>query len=216
MGETNFSEMEKTSVIKKLTGQDTIGFEYKNKNPFDEFNYAKILIATNNLPVTTDKTIGFYRRWMIIDFPNRFNEKKDILATIPDNEFSSLTIKSLVLLKKLMEEKEFHKEGTIEEREKRYEEKSNPFDKFWKENIIENPNSDISKRQFKEKLDNWCKENRFRILSDITISKYMRNKEIETTRKTMEWIDTPKDKEKPRYFAWCGIELKGENFPKND
>ena len=78
MGETNFSELNKTSILKKLTGQDVIGFEYKNKNPFDGFNYAKILIATNNLPTTTDKTIGFYRRWFIIDFPNRFSEEKDI------------------------------------------------------------------------------------------------------------------------------------------
>ena len=208
MGETNFSEMDKTSVIKKLTGQDTIGFEYKNKNPFDEYNYAKILIATNNLPVTTDKTIGFYRRWMIIDFPNRFNEKKDILADIPNKEFSSLTLKSLVLIKKLMQEKQFDKEGTIEEREKRYEEKSNPFDKFWQENIIEDPNMDISKKQFKEKLDNWCKENRFRILSEVTISKHMKDKSIETIKKGMEWVDVPFGKEKPRYRAWVGIQLK--------
>jgi len=36
MGETNFNEMSKTSIIKKLTGGDLIGFEYKNKNPFNE------------------------------------------------------------------------------------------------------------------------------------------------------------------------------------
>ena len=31
MGETNFNEMSKTSMIKKLSGGDLIGFEYKNK-----------------------------------------------------------------------------------------------------------------------------------------------------------------------------------------
>ena len=62
MGETNFNEMNKTSTLKKLSGGDLIGFEYKNKDPFEEINYAKIIIATNNLPTTTDKTIGFYRR----------------------------------------------------------------------------------------------------------------------------------------------------------
>jgi len=41
MGETNFSEMNKTSVLKKLSGGDLIGFEYKNKDPFEEINYAK-------------------------------------------------------------------------------------------------------------------------------------------------------------------------------
>jgi len=78
MGETNFNEMSKTSILKKLSGGDLIGFEYKRKDPFEENNYAKIMIATNNLPATTDKTIGFYRRWTLIDFPNQFSEKKDI------------------------------------------------------------------------------------------------------------------------------------------
>ena len=211
MGETNFAEMSKTSVIKKLTGQDTIGYEYKNKNPFDDINYAKILIATNNLPTTTDKTIGFYRRWLIIDFPNRFSEQKDILADIPEEEYEILTLKSLRILKDLMEEKTFHNEGTIEDREKKYEEKSNPFDKFWNESIVEDLNSFISKKKFKEKLDSWCKENRFRLLSDVTISKHMKDKEIETIRKTMDWIDSGYGKDKPRYWAWADIKLKGEN-----
>ena len=82
MGETNFNEMNKTSLSKKLSGGDLIGFEYKNKTPFEDKNYAKIIIATNNLPTTTDKTLGFYRRWYIIDFPNIFSERKDILLEI--------------------------------------------------------------------------------------------------------------------------------------
>ena len=211
MGETNFSEMSKTSVIKKLTGQDTIGYEYKNKNPFDDVNYAKILIATNNLPTTTDKTIGFYRRWLIIDFPNRFSEQKDILKDIPDEEYEILTIKSLRILKDLMDKKQFHKEGTIEDREKKYEDKSNPFDKFWGENIIEDSNSFVSKKKLKERLDSWCKENRFRLLSELTISKHMKDKGIETTKKTMDWIDGGYGKEKPRYNVWNEIKLKGED-----
>ena len=34
MGETNFSEMNKTSILKKISGNDLIGFEYKNKKTF--------------------------------------------------------------------------------------------------------------------------------------------------------------------------------------
>jgi len=208
MGETNFSEMNKTSIIKKLTGKDTIGFEYKNKNPFEDVNYAKIIIATNNLPTTSDKTIGFYRRWMIIDFPNMFNEKKDILEDIPEKEFQNLATNCVINLNNLLTTRKFHKEGTIEERMKKYEEKSNPFDKFWNDNIEEDPNENISKKQFNEKLNSWCKENRFREMSDMTISKYMKEKGVETTRLTMFWIDT--SGEKPRYWAWTGIKLKGK------
>jgi len=130
MGETNFSEINKTSIIKKLTGQDIIGFEYKNKDPFEEINYAKILIATNNLPTTTDKTIGFYRRWMIIDFPNQFNEKKDILKDIPEEEYNALALKCSLILKDLLETRTFTNEGSVEDRMKRYEDHSNPLEKI--------------------------------------------------------------------------------------
>lgn len=205
MGETNFSELNQTSVIKKLTGQDSIGFEYKNKNPFEDKNYAKIIIATNNLPSTTDKTEGFYRRWLIIDFNNKFEETKEILNDIPLEEYKSLAGKSLMLLNKLLKERKFSNEGSVEERMKRYEEKSNPFEKFWKENIIEDPNEKISLKQFKERIDEWSKENKFRKMSDSTINQYMKEKGIEKYKRTMEWVDVPFNQEKPRYWVWEGI-----------
>jgi hypothetical protein len=130
MGETNFSEMNKTSVLKKLSGGDLIGFEYKNKDPFEEVNYAKIIIATNNLPATNDKTVGFYRRWMIIDFPNQFSEKKDILAEIPEEEYSALAVKCSMILKDLLDSRTFTNEGSIDERMKKYEDHSNPLENF--------------------------------------------------------------------------------------
>jgi len=205
MGETNFTEISRTSIIKKLTGQDSIGFEFKNKTPFEDKNYAKIIIATNNLPSTTDKTEGFYRRWMIIDFNNKFGEEKDILIDIPQEEYECLASKSVLILNKLLGRRTFTKEGSIEERMKRYEEKSNPFDKFWKENIIEDSNEKISLKQFKEKLDEWCQENKFRRMSDSTINQHMKEKGIEKYKRTMEWVDVPYNQEKPRYWVWEGI-----------
>jgi len=43
----------------------------------------------------------FYRRWTIIDFPNQFTEKKDILKDIPEIEFNNLATKCVVILKNL-------------------------------------------------------------------------------------------------------------------
>ncbi len=201
--------MNKTSVLKKLTGQDVIGFEYKNKKPFEDINYAKIIIATNNLPATTDKTIGFYRRWLLIDFPNQFTEEKDILDSIPDSEYGNLATRCIVTLHNLMDKKGFHNEGNIEERMQRYEDKSNPFDKFWVENIIEDPDGFISKKRFNNKLSEWCKVNRFRSMTDVAIGRHMKIKSVETVRKTMDWADVPIGQDKPRYWAWEGIKLRG-------
>lgn len=206
MGETNFNEIKKTSILKKLTGGDLIGYEYKNKDPFHDYNYAKILISTNNIPPTQDKTIGFIRRWTIIDFPNTFDERFDVLDQIPNEEYRNLAKKSIKILKNLLSKREFHNEGNIEERGIKYEEKSNPFEKFWKEMIIEDVDSHIFKFEFRKELDLWCKENRFRIISDRMVANYMKDKNIETQKVSTEWHTNEYDNK--RYNAWSGIKWR--------
>ena len=202
MGETNFNEMSKTSTLKKLSGGDLIGFEYKRKNPFEDINYAKILIATNNLPTTTDKTIGFYRRWMIIDFPNQFSEKKDILEDIPDEEYNALAVKCSMILKDLIDKREFTNEGTIEERTKNYEDKSNPLGKFMREFTEEDFDGVIWKNDFSKKLNEWCRQNRFREISDVSIGSKMKQLNIDQKLKYLPWDINKKGR------GWVGIKWK--------
>ena len=201
MGETNFNEMSKTSMLKKLSGGDLIGFEYKGKDCFEDVNYAKLIIATNNLPATTDKTIGFYRRWMIIDFPNQFSEAKDILAEIPEEEYRALALKCCIILKELLEKRAFDNEGSIEDRMKKYEDHSNPLEKFIKENVEEDVRGHVWKFEFEEKLNAWCRDNRLRELSDVAIGKKM--KEAGVTQQLLVNHETGK-----QWRAWVGIKLK--------
>ena len=201
MGETNFNEINKTSILKKLSGGDLIGFEYKNKNPFQDNNYAKIMIATNNLPTTTDKTIGFYRRWLIIDFPNQFSEKKEILDDIPEEEYECLTIKCLNILKDLLVNKQFHNEGEVEDRMRRYEEKSDFFQSFIDEFVETDSEEFITKRDFYVKFTSWCRERNNRVLAENTVGKKMKEKGIEGIRKSVEFFDG-------LIMIWEGIKWK--------
>jgi len=214
MGETNFSEMNKTSILKKLSGGDLIGFEYKRKDPFEEMNYAKIIIATNNLPTTTDKTVGFYRRWMIIDFPNQFSEKKDILKDIPEEEYQILAVKCLGILHDLLKNKEFTKEGSIEDRMKKYEDHSDPLEKFLKEYTEEDPNEHILKWEFDKMLNGWLNDNRFRSLSDVTIGKKMKEKGYEQGKVPSSWYEDDREIKK-QIRAWLGIKLKRQGIQEN-
>jgi len=200
MGETNFSEMNKTSILKKISGNDLIGFEYKNKKPFGEKNYAKILIATNNLPATTDKTDGFYRRWISIDFPNRFTEKIDILSTIPEIEYNNLSLQLVGILIDLLKNRSFTNEGTIEQRKKDFEDRSNPLEKFMKEYVTESFEGYIWKWEFEKKLNEWCKENRFREISSVAIGKKM--KDLQISQKLMS---AGMFGESKQWRAWIGI-----------
>ncbi len=205
MGETNFNEMTKTSILKKLTGGDLIGFEYKNKNPFDEKNYAKIIIATNNLPTTTDKTIGFYRRWMIIDFPNQFSEAKDILSEIPEEEYECLALKCCAILRDLIKTRKFTNEGSIEERIEKYESKSNFLEKFIREHTEEGFEDFITCADLYKKFNGWCKENRHREMSETSVGVTMKKLGYEQTRKNFGWMN---DGRGGQARVWTGIRWK--------
>jgi P4 family phage/plasmid primase-like protien len=205
MGETNFEELSKTSTLKKLSGGDLMGFEYKGKTPFEDINYAKIIISTNNLPTTTDKTIGFYRRWMIIDFPNTFSEKKDILKEIPEEEFESLALKSVIILRDLLQKREFHNEGTIEERMEKYEARSNFLEKFINTYLESDVDGFVTKSEFYRKFIDWCKDNRHRQMTETSLGMSMKKLNFEGSTKHFNWMN---DGQGGNARVWVGLKWK--------
>lgn len=177
MGETNFSEIKNTGVLKGLTGEDPLSFEFKGKNPFDAVNYAKIIIATNSLPPTADKTRGFYRRPLIIDFPNIYDEKTDIMSLVPDHEFENLSRKiAYKILPFLLKQRAFTREGTVEEREQRYEDVSDPLQRFIREHIESDPDGFVFRYEFRERFIAWMKQNGYRTWSEYEIGTTMNTK----------------------------------------
>jgi putative DNA primase/helicase len=171
MGETNFATLSRTDTLKRLCGKDLIGFEFKNKDPFQDYNYAKILIATNSLPITNDRTKGFYRRWLCIDFPNQFSEKTDVLATVPEEEYRNLARKSMRILKELLERREFTNEGSIEERKKIYESLSNPILNFIEKNYEKDVNGEVLFSDFEESFILYLKEKGLREMNTTEIGR---------------------------------------------
>jgi len=77
-GEISYTSLKNTDLIKQLTGGDLIRAEKKWGQPFQFENYAKLIISTNELPKTTDKTVAFYRRLYLIEFSkqNNWNGKR--------------------------------------------------------------------------------------------------------------------------------------------
>jgi len=211
MGETNFTELSKTSLLKRLAGGDTIGYEFKNKDPFDDYNYAKIIIATNSLPITTDKTRGFYRRWLIVDFPNEFNEKKDVLAEIPSEEYNNLSKKCIEILKELMVRREFSNEGTISERQKRYEERSNPVAQFIKEKCVRNLNEKAPLFQFYDEFMVFSNQRGHRLMTKREVSRTLRNEGFEVEK---QHVSIKGEDGIGKYTKWMfilGLRLKDPN-----
>jgi len=69
-----------TPMLKKITGEDFIDAEVKNKQrPIKFINFAKLFILGNRYPKVNDNTIAFWDRILLIRFPNSFIGTKQIV-----------------------------------------------------------------------------------------------------------------------------------------
>lgn len=178
LGETDYGRLSNTSMLKRLTGQDKISFEHKGKQPIDGENYAKIIIASNGLPATADKSDGFYRRPLIIEFPHNF-EESDVLSTIPENEYAALTGQLLTILCRLYKERKFTGEGTIEERAKAYEKHSNPLPEFIAERCEKGYDKCVRFGLLYLSFIDYCKLRKFRLVPRKEFGVWLADENIE-------------------------------------
>jgi len=209
VGETNFNTLKNTEMLKRLTGQDPIPAQFKHKGLFDFQNFAKIIIATNSLPQSLDKTGGFYSRWQIIDFPNVFSEKEDVLAEIPEQEYENLARKSILILRKLLENRKFTNEGTLEQRMQRYDDKANPLQKFIRENYEYDSQAYVIGFEFFNDFSYFLKKNGYRELSRIMVTQMLKEEGIESVKERVDF----KGEEK-QWNVYYGLKLKDKPEPE--
>ena len=132
-------ELKRTGTFKSLTGHDRIMAEKKFRDPFYYTNYAKLTFLCNTLPTTPDKTLAFFRRWLLFVFPNKF-EGPDCDPQILDKlttpeELSGLLNWALEGLRRLQENGRFTKSMSADELQELYESMSDPITAFIAEHI---------------------------------------------------------------------------------
>lgn len=124
----------RTGTFKTTSGGDRVQGEKKFKAPFWFYNYAKQVYSCNQIPSTPDDTDAYYRRWNIIEFPNKF-EGKNCNANIVDElispqELSGLLNRALEVLPGLLKRGAFSGDETTEQIREKYILKSNSAKAF--------------------------------------------------------------------------------------
>ena len=188
MGEVSYNDLKNTNQIKKISGEDKLRYCFKGKTPFSDFSSTTCLINTNSLPTTLDKTVGFYRRWLIIDFPNQFEIKHGLIEAIPNEEFENLSNKLINILKEMYEKQKFENEGDYEERMVKYEERSNPVMRFIELNCEEDFESYVSIKKFVFNLNEFIKEKHLRVMSPKEIKQKLIEEGFEVRRGTKNYV----------------------------
>jgi P4 family phage/plasmid primase-like protien len=207
MSELDDSTINNTSLLKKLTGnKEPIRGEYKGKGNVVFINYAKILMSTNIIPDTTDKTDGYYRRWLVVDFPNKFDATNgNVLKDITPEDYQALAKKCIPILHKLLKKSTFTNFKSILERKQRYESKANPLKKFIDDMCVINPSIDIPVFEFYEIVSSWIKDKGYRPITKPKLSRLLKEMGIES-----EPRHNPEVNKTWRYYI--GIGLKEDNY----
>ncbi|MFZ3577467.1 DNA primase family protein [Virgibacillus sp. DJP39] len=159
--------LDETEIFKKMVSGDRMSGEFKGKDAFSFFPYAKHMYSANNLPSTIEADDAFFRRWMIVPFGANFKGKEDskIFNKIKKEEnLEGLFLIALEGLKRLEKQGHFSESKTMEKMLEIYKDDNRPIKRFIeekctifmdekeiKENYVE------ANDLFKEYKD-WCEE----------------------------------------------------------
>ena len=141
----------KDREVKKIISGDKIRVQRKFEHAFDLWPIAKHFICTNNLPITQDRTFGFFRRFFVIPFNLTFlfdNEESLIEEFISQgkpfelidpfienrlaNELDGIFLESVRGLKSLLDDKKFFIPKVVEEMNQTFRLRSSTVQKFAK------------------------------------------------------------------------------------
>jgi len=119
-----------TGKFKILTGGDRITTQKKFKNPFHFQNRALLVFSANATPEVTDQSYAFWRRWIVLPFPNTFEEDPGFFNHIVgERELSGLLNKVLETMRRI-ERLGITKTKTIEEEREEWQRRSNTIYAF--------------------------------------------------------------------------------------
>ena len=206
-----------TDLFKKLTGEDYVEGQKKFKDPIYFVNYAKLINATNELPIVKDQTYGFWRRWIVIEFPHQFEHDPTFFdRTFTNEEIEGIITVSLLAFARVMQQWKFDFEDTSVDIKEKWERASDSVYAFVKD-LIESgraeydpKNGDLCTpvKEFYQAYSEWCEENDRKPEAQQTVTRRLESRfRITKSQKRIKG---------ERVWCYVGIRLKGENGNSNE
>lgn len=160
--------LDKVSVIKALTGDDTILIEFKNKNPFSYKSFAKLIFSANELPSLKVNTHGDTRRFKIVPLDTKitkeFINQHDLKAV--EREIPSFAYECIKMFRKALERGYTSESERMAEVKGQWLERNNPVERFLKEECkLDNSNAGRSVSYVYEEYRIFCSNEGVKALS---------------------------------------------------
>ena len=232
-GDISSTTINESSIFKELTGQDIISAPRKFLTDIVFRNYAKLIYACNDLPLTKDDSFAFWSRWLLMDFPHTFLEQTELdekteedhkqlkkltggkykLADLEiiekigtPEELSGLLNVTLEALDRLLKNKKFTYSQSTEEVKEQWIRKSDSFQAFMMDNLQEEYANQITKQALKSAYFKYCKNHKLKPLSDNLIKATLTTK--------MNVTETRKSVEGEQEYYWVGVSIKPQIYQK--
>ena len=164
--------------IKELTGGDTITAKQKFKDPFCFKNHAKLIAACNEVPESPDTTDGFFRRAVIINFPNSFEGKANpnLLQEVATDQNLWFFFKScLNAFKSARDNNGWIVNESTEEKRDKYVVYSNSAIAFCGISLEYEPDSNLSSEVIYEQYAAYCKKKQVAAKNEVHFFKSLYN-----------------------------------------
>lgn len=163
--------LNKSNIFKSIVTGDSISAEFKGKDSFDFRPFAKLIFSANEIPSTQDITDGFFRRWILIPFPNKFTPDKadpnlSQKLTTPQ-ALSTLLNYAIQGLNRLETNHHFTEGETISAMLEQYKKESDTVKAYIDDNCIigwGDLGYSISTVDLFESYEKWCKENGYQFI----------------------------------------------------
>jgi len=199
--------LKRTGQFKMATGGGMLKGEKKFQHPFFFKNDAKLFFSTNRVPEAYDNTTAFFRRWVLINFPNQFmgdDADPHLLEQLTtDEELSGFFNWALEGLKRLDRQGGFSYTSTIDEVQRQYERMSNPLKAFKEDHLRKDPNAITPKNDLYRAYVNYCIDNGLPAKAKNAFS-------MELYRVMPQIAETRIRKGKTRTQCWKGVKYSEE------
>lgn len=187
-GDISNVDLKETGMFKQLCARDLIGAKRKYLRDLFFVNYAKLIFACNELPKVYDTSVGFWSRWVLFEFPYEFvdkatydsrSEEDKAKSKIKDDaiidkistteELSGLLNAALDGLDRVLKQREFSKTKGTKEIKEFWIRKSDSFTAFCMDNLVEDPDAKITKKDMRKQFMAYCKQYGLKGASDKAI-----------------------------------------------
>lgn len=174
-------ELKSVGILKIMITGDRITVEKKNKDPFQMENFAKLFFSANQIPQVYDDSDGFYRRFMLIEWNKKFNDREanvNLKYQLTQEKIKSGILNILLHFARNLNRRGYfvYADTTLELRQK-WKQRANSLEQFLETqvNYTDDSNDYIIKSIFYNTYRNWCLDNKLFAVSRKTFQEEVKN-----------------------------------------